>query len=315
MASSTSNPTTTVNIQGLDKVELLLALWEKQVLSGGSRTRIARGFPAPTITREKALAALTEEGGYVESLCGKWIETDFSSNVVKCDDYDHHVEAGTMARVVENLHAPVLHATLNAVRQRRLQEVFSIKTVTPDGACFWRCLLNGLPDNVCRLLDLPSTTDFANGSAADVFPHVNKLRTMTAETVKLLHTGNSREWRDILECIPREEREEAWLEAWMDRMKTPIESLIGDRRYADDLAIAGTSQMFRKLGVPIRINITTWIYTNEAGDEVRRKAKCDPGMSSMDINLAYLIHEHGRGYHFDRVINEAADRSSQENTR
>jgi hypothetical protein len=288
-----------INIQGLDKVELLIALWEKQVLSGSALRKIASGFPAPNITRNKALTALTADGGYVEYLCGKFIDTDFSSDVeVDCAGYDHHVGAGAMNDIVESLRAPVLHAALNAVRDHRLQKP-SVKNVESDGVCFWRCVLASIPVSRLRLLRLvDGPIDFAYDSSAAVFPAVNKLRTMTAEFLEILPTHDPVEWVDVAEIAGTVCREEGeTLEQWLTRLKTPVETLEPRRRYADKLVYEATPRVFRKLGIDLRLETVYTIFTDENDDVVREDLS--PVVPRIDINLACKKRVHGDVYRYD----------------
>jgi hypothetical protein len=262
------------NIQGLDKADLILAMWEKLEFCDDLRR--------PVLTRERALTSLIEAGGYVFILCGKVINTDFSSDlVVDGTVYDQHAGAGAMKEIVKNLRSPVFYATLNAVRQRRLQEVVPVKTVKGDGAFSWRCILDSLPDNVCRLLNLvlPSTIDFANGSGADVLPHVNKLRTMAAEITKELRADDSEEWHNIVARSPLT----CGLDMWLARMETPVENLTDSRE--DDggaLAMTMTVRVFHGLGFDLRIITPEGVY------EMRNDTSV-PIMPRIEVDLASYL--------------------------
>jgi hypothetical protein len=313
MATSTNNNHPRFNIQGLDKADLILAMWEKLEFCDDY---LMRPVP-PVLTRERALAALTEDEGYVFILCGKFIKTNFSSDVeVDGTVYDQLAGAGTMKAIVENLRkaqtAPVLHAVLNAARVRRLQKP-SIKKVEQDGACFWRCVLDSIPDSLLRsLLLLPAdgpALDFASAPSADVFPVVDKLRTMTAEFVKQLETEDPDEYTRMKEGVAEGDT----LEQWMCRMQQPIGGLEFEDRYATDLTVPVTSLLFRKLGIDLDIEVAITIYTDKDNNVVRELTK--PTVPRIDVNLAYLKRDKGQGYHFDRVIDKVRDETRQEEAR
>jgi hypothetical protein len=112
---------TRVNIQGLNKVQLIRALWKKQAVSAHY---LAHAIPLPELTDDKIQCALTEV--YVYFLCGKYIEVDFSGNEVDSAAYNAHAGANAMETVVQNLRESSVTPVPRVVRDRRLHGPFTL---------------------------------------------------------------------------------------------------------------------------------------------------------------------------------------------
>lgn len=293
--------TSLVNIQDLNKVELLRALWEKQIVCARF---LADSIPVPELLADARLQqALDEAGGYIHFLCGKFIEANLAGAEADSAAYNAHAGVNAMENVVKDLRkaqiAPVMHAMMNTIREKKLQQRYVPKTVKGDGACFWRCILDGLSNDVRAVMNFPLDVDFANGTRDEVFPHVNKLRVMTAEMVAQLRAEDTNEWRDILTCSHLE----GTLESWLQRMRTPMEELEGDLGYADDLAFAMTPYVFRKLKINLDVNIAQRVYKSKFDEIVRTENTLF--VHGWTINLIHLIHaENNLGYHYDRLIQD-----------
>jgi hypothetical protein len=289
-----------VNISGLDKVKSVRAFWEKQVIADDYAKRAA---PFPELTDAKIQRALEEEGGYIYFLCGKFLETDFSGDVINSEAYNARAGANVMEAVVRELReastAPSIYHAVKAIDERRLKEVRTNKKIEGDGACYWRAVLDGIPNKVRRLLDLPVDIDFANGCRDDVFPIVDKIRVMTAEFVEQASAKNTVEWREIQGCVTGIYAN-GDLDAWLLNMRTPLKDLVIGVRYADEMVLAVTPRLFHKLGVDLGVEIVKRITTDESGQVISDESALL--VHRVGVHLAYHLHENGIGFHFERVV-------------
>ena len=93
----------TVNIEGVDKKELLHRLW-----LGARPASVYTWVPeavAPEWNNDQAEAILCGRGPagyYADYLCGRCIKTDFATGVVDVCFYDREYGEGAFARVVES---------------------------------------------------------------------------------------------------------------------------------------------------------------------------------------------------------------------
>ena len=93
----------TVDIRGLDKMDLLEKLWDNQVPAGYFRMFDA---PTPMFDVDEALAELTSRGALdmgVDYICGRAIKVDLMGDDVNPRMYDRDAGEGTFARVVSNM--------------------------------------------------------------------------------------------------------------------------------------------------------------------------------------------------------------------
>ena len=90
----------TVDISGLNKDQLLKALWEKAIIAP-----FFNNFPdlAPPFDMEEAKDKLREDG-YADYICGKSIKTNiYGNNIVSVVPYDRDNGAGAFQSVVDAL--------------------------------------------------------------------------------------------------------------------------------------------------------------------------------------------------------------------
>lgn len=88
---------TTVNIQGLDKVELLHALWSNQK---SASFFTMSGIPSPQFDHQEANTAVLER---IDYFCGRAIKCDLSKNEVDPGLYDRDAGQGTFEKIVNQL--------------------------------------------------------------------------------------------------------------------------------------------------------------------------------------------------------------------
>jgi len=90
----------TVDISGLDKFDVLKALWEN--------SKTASFFSmipkmAPPLNEAEAREQLSSTRPYVDYLCGRVIKTDFSKDELDPWGYDRDNGQGAMQKVVNSL--------------------------------------------------------------------------------------------------------------------------------------------------------------------------------------------------------------------
>lgn len=88
-----------VDISGLDKVEVLRALWERQFVAAFFYNNLA--VPIPRFDASEARRAIKE--GYIDYFCGRCMKFDMSQNTLDSTRYDHVAGQGTMAMVITEL--------------------------------------------------------------------------------------------------------------------------------------------------------------------------------------------------------------------
>lgn len=295
-----------VNIEGLDKLELLRVLWERQ-----EPCPEYRGRDIPVLTDEKASAALADEGGYVHFVCGKYIKIDFSKGDVDGALYDEYAGNGSLEMVVKNMRLRIRRngfqsTLLDAVQQSLSVAVRLSRGYTPirsDGACYWRCIL----ESTREVLGISPSVNFTDGTGVDVIMAINRIRVDTASYVMHLREKEPDEWNHISVTaqLLLEERGEL-LEEWLARMRTPLEQLSGRDRWADELVFAVTPRMLRMLDVDVDVRVKQWVTTDQYGRVIREIDVALPASTSaVVINLRYYIHENGDGYHYDLLENDA----------
>lgn len=84
-----------INISGIDKVDLLQALHARQVPAG-----FFGGFSGPSFDKEKAKEAVKQ---YIDYFCGRAIKTDVSKDTVDPWLYDRDAGQGAFQSVVDSL--------------------------------------------------------------------------------------------------------------------------------------------------------------------------------------------------------------------
>lgn len=89
---------TTVDISGLDRVELLKELWRAQVAAGffGTFEGLSMGGGLP-FSQASAATAVTQ---YIDYFCGRAIKTDLSKDTVNPYLYDRDAGPGKFAEIV-----------------------------------------------------------------------------------------------------------------------------------------------------------------------------------------------------------------------
>jgi len=90
----------TIDISGLDKVELLERLWSRQIVASFFRMS---GRPSPAFDRKRAADAVKAD--YIDYFCGRCIKTDLSKDVVDPRLYDRDAGAGAFAEIVAEMRA------------------------------------------------------------------------------------------------------------------------------------------------------------------------------------------------------------------
>lgn len=109
-----------VDIRGLDKAALLLALWRTQRCAPPNATRnpfYARQPPAPTRHElEEAVKA-----GCIDEFCYKPIRLDLRGDAVDPRPYDHIAGAGRCAKVVADVRAAKA-AVAEMIREAGLEQ-------------------------------------------------------------------------------------------------------------------------------------------------------------------------------------------------
>lgn len=88
----------TIDITGLDKVELLRRLHENQIVAGFFTMM---GRPAPPFDEKEAVKFI--ENGYIDYFCGRAIKTDLSADFISPRMYDRDAGTGTFARIVADM--------------------------------------------------------------------------------------------------------------------------------------------------------------------------------------------------------------------
>jgi hypothetical protein len=86
-----------INIAGIDKVELLRALWEG---SSPARFFAMSGFPAPSFDNESAKEAVEK---YIDYYDGRCIKSDISGDKVDPWLYNRDAGEGKFEKIVEKL--------------------------------------------------------------------------------------------------------------------------------------------------------------------------------------------------------------------
>jgi hypothetical protein len=85
-----------VDITGIDKVELLRALHEGQVTAG-----FFGGLPGPSFDECRASEAVKQ--GYIDYFCGRAIKTDISGDSADSFLYNRDAGNGTFEEIVQRL--------------------------------------------------------------------------------------------------------------------------------------------------------------------------------------------------------------------
>jgi hypothetical protein len=111
-----------VNINGLNKEELLLELWNQQKFKGFNRNNNPNNKPS----LEDAKKVLHENFGSIDYFWSKRIRMNFTSNMIDPIHYDGHAGIGTCQRVVNNMilygkdaEIKFLNAELDKLHQER----------------------------------------------------------------------------------------------------------------------------------------------------------------------------------------------------
>ncbi|CEP03661.1 unnamed protein product (mitochondrion) [Plasmodiophora brassicae] len=131
-----------VDIRGIDKVELLHALWQNRkpaLYFYGS------GAPAPAFDHAKAGGAVLRHIDYFEGRC---IKTDLSGNTANAWFYDHDTGPGTFQRIVQELRQSSSadaswydHDTGSGTSQHIVQELRQSSSDRKPAVCLpWGCL-------------------------------------------------------------------------------------------------------------------------------------------------------------------------------
>lgn len=99
--SSSSSSKQVVDIQGLDKMQLLRALWKNQK---PAIYFAMSGKRPPDFDEAEAKQALEgEQGGCIDYLCGRAIKCDLSGDLVDPSAYDKLIGFGMFAAIVRAL--------------------------------------------------------------------------------------------------------------------------------------------------------------------------------------------------------------------
>jgi hypothetical protein len=85
-----------VNIDGIDKVTLLMKLWEAKAPATFFQTM--SGTMAPSFDKEKAGKAV---GGYIDYFQGRRIKTDISGTTANPTSYDSYTHPGAFEEIVD----------------------------------------------------------------------------------------------------------------------------------------------------------------------------------------------------------------------
>jgi hypothetical protein len=85
-----------LDISGLNKVELLKRLWEKQIVAGFFKFS---GLPSPAFDKKEAESAVKK--GYIDYFCGRAIKTDLSKNEVDTWLYNRDAGNNVFEEIVE----------------------------------------------------------------------------------------------------------------------------------------------------------------------------------------------------------------------
>jgi hypothetical protein len=111
-----------VNINGLNKEELLLSLWNQQKFKGFNRNNNPNNRP----TIEDARRVLHENFGTIDYFWSKRIRMNFNSNLIDPTHYDGHAGIGTCQKVVNDMilynkdeEIKFLNAELDKLHQER----------------------------------------------------------------------------------------------------------------------------------------------------------------------------------------------------
>lgn len=92
-----------VDISGLDKVDVLYAIW--QASSPAAWFGQFMGVPPPVFNWEEARRDLGRHGCYVDYFCGRCIKLDFRSDALDPRLFDRDYGQGAVARAVQKLRA------------------------------------------------------------------------------------------------------------------------------------------------------------------------------------------------------------------
>jgi len=88
---------TQVNIKGIDRVQLLKALWEK---SEPNPYFTKHGIPPPPWNNKKAIQAVRD---YIDYFQGRFIHSDLSMDIIDSENYDDKYGPGTFQRIVDEV--------------------------------------------------------------------------------------------------------------------------------------------------------------------------------------------------------------------
>ena len=87
-----------INIENVDKVELLKKLHENQISASFFSMN---NIPAPMFDYSNAKECISN--GYIDYYCGRAIKTDLSKNDIDPHFYDRDAGIGTFQKIVDNL--------------------------------------------------------------------------------------------------------------------------------------------------------------------------------------------------------------------
>lgn len=88
----------TVDISGLNKVDILREMWEST--KPASFFSLGYGVPIPKWDESEARLAVS---GYIDYFQGRCIKTDLSKDIVDTFGYDRDHEPGALQRIVDRL--------------------------------------------------------------------------------------------------------------------------------------------------------------------------------------------------------------------
>ena len=87
-----------INIQGIDKVKLLEALWQKQIVAGFYANM---RLPSPKFDEIEAKKAVLN---YIDYFCGRCIKCDISGETADPCLYDRDAGDGVFKKIVDSFH-------------------------------------------------------------------------------------------------------------------------------------------------------------------------------------------------------------------
>lgn len=87
-----------IDISGIDKIELLRALWTRQIVAAFFRFS---EIPPPDF--DESIAEKTIHDGYIDYFCGRAIKADLSGDILDPRGYDRNAGAGRARESVASL--------------------------------------------------------------------------------------------------------------------------------------------------------------------------------------------------------------------